>query len=171
MKIAPFTFCTLLVSASFLLFTQGCMGYRLGSTLTIKSVYVPTVTNNTDEPFLETEITQAIKEELQRDGSLSVENEGEAEAILQISVNKYYLKALAYDRDNRTRANEYRVYLEASAVLTDAKTGEEIVRRGRLLGDAEFEFAGDQVTARRQALPRVSNDLAHDIVEAIVETW
>lgn len=171
MQMFPFISRALVLLTLPLLLGSGCIGYRLGSTLDIQSVYVPTVKNNTDEPFLETEITQAIKEELQRDGSLKVENEGNAEAILEIAINKYYLKTLDFDRENRTRATEYRVYLEVSALLKDAKTGEPIVRRGVLKGDADFDFAGDQVTARRQALPRVSNDLAHDIVEAIVETW
>jgi len=153
------------------LFLNGCAGYRLGSTLTVKSVYVPTVTNNTDEPFLETEITRAIRDELQREGSLRLESENEAESTLIISVNKYELTAISTERTNRSLANEFRVDLVASVKLVENSTGRVIMNRSAVRGDSFFEFAGDLVTARRTALPKVSDDLANDIVSAVVEAW
>ena len=38
-------------------------------------------------------------------------------------------------------------------------------------GEADFELVGDLSSAKAQALPTASEDLAHDIVERVVEAW
>ena len=56
------------------LWFNGCAGYQLGSMLPpdIKTVHVPNFTNKTQEPFIVTETTKAVLEELQLDGSLEL---------------------------------------------------------------------------------------------------
>jgi len=151
----------------------GCAGYRLGSMLPkeIHSVHVPMFRNNTAEPFIETVLTNAVRDEIQKDGSLALENEAEADTELSITINSYSLQPLSYDRENRTLANEYRVLLETSVVLKNRRTGAVVVSYPRVRGDATFDFAGDLTNAKRQALPAVADDLAHQIVERVVEAW
>ena len=45
------------------------------------------------------------------------------------------------------------------------------VQNANLAGDAVFDFSGDLTTTKRNAQPKVAKDLAHDIVEIIVEAW
>lgn len=150
-----------------------CAGYRLGSMLPpeLKSVHVPVFKNATSEPFIETALTNAVRDEIQKDGSLQIANEDEADTVLLVTINSYTLQPLSYDRANRTLANEYRVLLETSVTLRNRKTGQVVVNYPRVRGDAAFDFAGDLTNAKRQALPAVADDLAHQIVERVVEAW
>ena len=59
----------------------------------------------------------------------------------------------------------------ASIRLIRTDNGRTIVEYPEVRGDATFDFAADLTTAKNQALPAVSADLAHDIVELIVEYW
>ena len=152
----------------------GCTGYRLGSTLSrdIHTVHLPAFGNKTTEPFLETEATRAVRQEIQKDGSLTlVDDPNSAESILEVEILSYDLTPLSYEKDNRTRANEYRINLVASVILRKASDRSILVNLPSVRGDTTFSYAGDLVTARRQALPTAAADLARDIVEGITEAW
>jgi outer membrane lipopolysaccharide assembly protein LptE/RlpB len=152
----------------------GCSSYRLGSTLDndIRTVHIPTFGNKTTEAFLETETTRATRQEIQKDGSLLlVDDINTADSILEVVILSYDLTPLSYDRENRTRANEYRINMEASVVLRKTADRSILVNLPSIRGDTTFSFAGDLVTARRQALPTVAADLARDIVAGITESW
>ncbi|HPG00063.1 MAG TPA: LptE family protein [Kiritimatiellia bacterium] len=152
----------------------GCVGYRLGSMLPpdIKSVYVPTFVNKTDEPFIESDTTSAVIDELQKDGSLEVvATDGEADAILKVSIIGFKLSPLAFDHTRKTSASEYRLTLTASLVMLRRTTNEVLVENPRLQGEATFVVSGDLTSSKRRGLPLAAADLAHDIVEALVESW
>ena len=79
---------------------SGCTGYRLGSTLPadIKTIYVPTFVNKCGEPNLEGTATQAVLEELQKDGTLRIANRGKAsEADLRMFFDAGYTDAQALE--------------------------------------------------------------------------
>jgi len=157
-----------------LLLFPGCVGYQLGSMLPndIRTIFVPTVVNSTKEPNLESDITQALIQELQKDGSLKVINdETIADSILRVNVTDYRLQPLSYDSLQKTRANEYRLLLQSSVMFTRRATGEVIGQYPIVQGDTDFFFNGDLTSTKRQNLPDAAKDLAHDIVELLVESW
>ena len=41
----------------------------------------------------------------------------------------------------------------------------------RIQGEADFPIVGDFTTSKKQGIPSAAQDLAHNIVESIVETW
>jgi outer membrane lipopolysaccharide assembly protein LptE/RlpB len=162
------------LTAAVLLSTTGCTGYKLGSMLPddIKTVYIPTFVNETDEPTIIGETTRAVKEAIQIDGSLEIaSSESQADSILEVTLKEYTLTPVSYERDARTTPNQYRINLNASIRLVRTDNGQTIVQYPLVQGDANFDFAADLTTAKRQALPAVSRDLAHDIVELVVEYW
>jgi hypothetical protein len=150
----------------------GCTGYRLGSALPpdVKTVNVPTFVNNTDEPLLETATTKATLRELQTDGSLRVRGPAEADTVLEVTLVEFKLEPLRYERDQLKKTREYRARVTADIVFRRARK-DEILLKKRVQGDATFEPAGDLSLAKREALPLVAADLAHDIVESVVEYW
>ncbi len=152
---------------------SGCAGYRLGSMLPrdIRSVHVPIPRNLTEEPRLETELSNAVLAQLQRDGSLAITDGTTADATLHIEVTRLTLEPLSRDADNRARPNEYRILLDAQVELIRKRDGAALVRSGTLQGRSTFEFAGDLSSARRAALPAASEDLARHIVSAVTEAW
>lgn len=154
------------------LFT-GCAGYKLGSMLPddIKTVYVPAIINRTTEPLIEIQATQALLRELQTDGSLRVVDFDEADAVLEVRLRSFRLRALRYTQEDRSRPEEFSALLTASVKLIRTGTGEVIVQEPAVYGDFFVPFASDLTSAKRLAMPDVTRDLAHDIVERVVEAW
>ena len=152
---------------------QGCAGYRLGSMLPsgISSVHVPTFQNNTDQPQIEFQTTQATINELIRDGSLQVESEDKADSVLRVTLIDYELVPLGFERDRSTATDEYRVLLTARIMLEDKRTGKILFEDPLIRGESTFLLDTDLTSGKRLALPEASRDLAHDIVERTVEFW
>ena len=151
----------------------GCVGYQIGSTLPkdVKSVYVPTFENKTNEPFIEADVTREVITGIQRDGTLKVVNEAQADTVLKVTLSSFIFTPIAYNREHRTQANEYRLILTASYVLTHARTGKVISQHPRVQGETIASLVGDMSTSKRAALPEASKELAKEIVDRIVETW
>lgn len=169
MKVLPVIFLSI-----FALFQTGCLhGYRLGSTLPpdVQSVYVPVALNESSEPLLETAVTQATLEQIQRDGSLSIETEANADSVLYITITDFELRPLAYEDSDNLRPDEYRLILKARVELIQQKTGRVLARTGRLEGRSEFELISDLVSDQRNATPDAAEDLGRRIVAAVTEAW
>jgi hypothetical protein len=152
---------------------SGCAGYQLGSMLPpdIKTVYVPTFVNKTQEPLIEVETTQATIEDFQRDGSLRVVNEDQADTVLAVELKEYKIEPVAYRKDSKTSAKEYRITMFASILLTRRVDGSIVAQNPRVKGEAVFPFAGDLTSSKLTGLPAAADDLAHNIVEQVVESW
>ena len=151
----------------------GCAGYRLGSMLPedIKTVYVPTIVNKSSEPQVEADITQALIQDIQRDGSLRVVNQDQADTVLVVTLRSYTLEPVAYRTDQRTSAREYRIVLNASLLMTRRGTGAVVVEAPNVRGEFVFPVAGDLSSSKLRGLPQAAEDLAHNIVEKVVEVW
>lgn len=151
----------------------GCVGYQLGSMLPpdISSVYIPTFVNETTEPFIEVETTQAAIVQFQLDGSLEVVREDQADAVLNVTVKNFELEPVGYSKIRRTAANEYRLVLTASIVFKRISTGEVLVMYPAVTGWSTFPYQGDLASAKRAALPDAAEKLGYNIVKRVVETW
>jgi hypothetical protein len=158
--------------AGVLITVTGCTGYRLGSTLPpeLKTIYVPTFVNETGEPLVEAETTSAAIAEFQKDGTLSVVSEAQADLVLKVVLTGYRLEPIRFQRDNVKQTSEYRLRLDAS--LRCVRTSDESVLTSRkLIGEATFFPSGSMSVAKQQALPDAAQDLARDVVSAVVEAW
>lgn len=161
--------CLALVSC---LLSSGCAGYRLGSSLPpgIDIVHVPVFLNQTDEPLLEVITTRATMAEFQRDGTLVVGDENEADVELSVQLTDFSMDPLRYERDAATSAEEYRMTITASLQLQDTSSG-NILAQSVVIGEADFVLAGDISSAKRANLPEAAEDLAARIVRASIEFW
>lgn len=155
------------------LLLNGCAGYRLGSMLPddVKTVSVSSFVNKTREPLVEIESTQKTIEELQRDGSLSVAKKESADAQLEVTIVDFQLQPVRYDSERGTTARQYRMWLTANVVLKRTKDNSIIVDNPRVRGEYVFDVLGDLTSSKTRALPFAAEDLAHNIVETIVEVW
>jgi hypothetical protein len=150
----------------------GCVGYRVGSTLppNIRSVHVPTFVNRSGEPEVDTMATRATIDELQRDGTLTVSSRQSADTILEVTIVKFKLQPVRYSSGRAKTAREYRARIAVNLVFKLKRSG-EVLRKKRVEGEATFETGSDLSLAKRRAIPLAARDLAHDIVEAVVEAW
>ena len=156
-----------------LLAGPGCASYQLGSMLPpdIRSVHVPTFLNETGEPLIEVETTRAIIRAIQRDGSLLIAGEEDADAVLSVVLTDFHLQALGFDRERRAAANEYRMRIRAQLVLTRRETGAVIAQSPRIVGESTFIVTGDMTSAKQRAIPDAADDLAQLLISEIVEAW
>jgi hypothetical protein len=152
--------------------TGGCTTYELGSTLPpgIESIDIPAVVNRTDEPLLETEVTRELRREFQRDGTLRLAAAGSADARVDVTLVKFKLEPLRYEHDESRSVQEYRMYITADVVVTRRGETKPMMQR-EMQGDTTFQFFGDLASSKVQGTPLAARDLAHDIVEALVEYW
>lgn len=155
------------------LLLSGCVGYQLGSTLPpgIESIYISAFANETREPQIETAATRAALQEFQRDGTLQVTTEGQADAMLEVTLVGFDLSPLRYQNEQALTTEEYRQTITARIVLTRLKGDREVVLNREVRGEATFDLVGDLSSSKDRALPEAAADLAHDIVESIVEYW
>jgi hypothetical protein len=152
---------------------MGCSGYTLGSSLPagLRSVYMPTFINECGEPLLETEATSATRAEIQRDGTLQLaSDESMADTILNVTLTKIETEPVRYDSNKPKTTAEYR--LKITATLTfQKKGGEKALLSRTVTGEKTFKSTGDLSSAKLAARPKAFEDLAHRIVEGIVEYW
>ena len=150
----------------------GCTGYRVGSTLPpgVRSIYVPAIINQCGEPQAELEATRATIQEFQKDGNLWIRPEDQADAVLKVTLVKYSLEPLRFDRNSGKTAQEYRVILSAQYTLAYKKSG-QVLNGKKVQGDATFEFSGDLTSARARALPLAAQNLAQNLVDSVVSYW
>ena len=155
------------------LFTGCATRYRLGSMLPddIQTVAVPTFQNDSAEPQVEIQATRATIAQLQQDGSLEVVDLGQADTVLKVRITGYELRPIDFDDENTRRADEYRMTLTADVVLVRRSTGEVVSQRSGVSGQAEFQASGGLTSARRSAMPAAAEDLARQIVDAVVDMW
>lgn len=151
----------------------GCTGYRLGSMIPddVKTVYVPAIANKSTEPLVEIDLTQAVIQKIQLDGSLKIAPEAEADAILIVVLNHYNLEAVSYRKDIRSAANQYRINLTASMVMRRTVDQSVVAESPSLTGQAVFDVVGDLSSSKLTGNPLATSDLANKIVQRIVEYW
>ena len=162
-----------LAAAALLGLAPGCASYRLGSMLPddIRTVYMPTCVNQTEEPQIEQDVTRAILSQIQMDGSLRVADADTADTVLEITLVKFWLDPVAYEADESSTANQYRMNIRASFVLYRNADRSVVAESPGLTGWYDFEFAGDMTSSKAVALRPAAEDLGRRIVNQIVQFW
>lgn len=161
-----------------LLLICGC-GYTTGSLLPahIKSVAVPTFTNKTYEPGLETDITRKVIERFIFDGNLKIATEEKADVILLGEVVGYERVPLRY-KDNDI-VEEYRVVLTVNLIFKDLVKNKVIWEEKEFKGEYTYYTsaaqatgaAGTSASSETEAREKAILDLARNIVNRTVEGW
>jgi len=150
----------------------GC-GYSLRSSLPahIKTVHVPVLENRTQEPAIESFVTQALTEAVVTSGRARLAaNASEADAVLEGAIIEYSLTSLAFDR--AANVTQYRLTIALSLTLKDRVKNEVIWRQERVQDRADFRVAGPvTVTLAREdaALRRAAVDVSRAIVSLAFE--
>ena len=155
------------------LFAFGCAGYHIGPVTkrNFNSIAVPMFRNTTLRPQLEAQISNAIIQRLQQDGSLRVETEPRADVVLKGSIVKYYREALRSLRTDTGVPREYEIIITVRVEATDRRTGETVLRSTEVEGKSDVFIGEDQQSAEEQALPLIADDIAKRVTGLLVENW
>jgi len=155
------------------LLLSGCLGYQLGGSRPddVHSVYMAPVINQTAEPAIELQVTHAVRQRIQFDGRMKLQNtEDAADAVMEVVLTHYRLTPIAYRKERNTMPARYRLRITAGGTLKDRKSGETLTT-AKTYGEATFFFKSDLTTSKRNALPEAATDLANYLVDDLIERW
>ena len=161
------------VLATVVMMGAGCASYRLGTTLPgdIKTISVPVFINDTKEPLLETPTTSATVNEFQREGTLSVRRQDQADTLLEVTLTALEIEPLRYSREENLTGVQYRMKIHAHMVFSKMGAEKEVLLERKVIGEETYFLIGDMSSSKRRAIPEAARDLAHHMVESIVEYW
>jgi curli biogenesis system outer membrane secretion channel CsgG len=148
----------------------GCYGFAGGGfPPTIKTVAVLPFDNQTPEPTLTQEISQAVREAVERRLGLRQAALSQADAVVRGSITRYEPDLpVAYTGDDSSRVTVTRrqVQITLSVEILDQKQGKPIWQRNGLVVRGDYQ-SGQESEGRRKAL----DDLVVNIVEGAQSQW
>ena len=160
-----------LLSLCFLLI--GCANYKMGNTpkgaglTNIRVLYVPTAQNETDETAVPGPVTNAILQEIDRDGTFRHARKDECDAILEVTVKKIERSAIRQSTEQFLTSLQFQLLLTLEYRLYDVKEKKEVFPKTLVIGTTTFFVQGDQTESQRQALPLAAQSAAQNLVNAL----
>jgi Lipopolysaccharide-assembly len=156
---------------------SGC-GYTRHTVLprNMKTIYVETVKNKLDpesiyayQPGLEMNITNAVIQRLQMDGTLKVVEQKKADTILKTDLLSLDQEGLRFT--SLEGVSQYRLFMVVRLKLVDAKTGDVIWEEPNFSGSTEYYVTTATSIGEQKASVDAVRNLAYNIADRIVEDW
>lgn len=149
----------------------GCLYGFAGGGLppSIKTVAVLPFDNQTPEPTLTQEISQAVREAVERRLGLRQSAETQADAVVRGSITRYEPDVpVSYQAGEGREVNVTRrqVQITLTVEILDQKQGKPLWQRSGLMVKGDYD-AGQEAEGRRKAL----DDLVVNIVEGAQSQW
>ena len=160
--------------AVFLLLT-GCLGYHVGPVKPrvlqdVHSIAVPTFENKTLLPRIEVLITDSVIKQLQQDGTYSIANENNADAVLKAEITEISRAPARSVRGNVLATTEFNLAMHVKYKL-ETPSGTVLTPSAEVVGTTSFFVGTDVTTDERQALPLAAEELAIHLVTQLSEGW
>lgn len=150
----------------------GCAGYHLGPTngqlASARSVQVTPFLNNSTEPGLADEVTSQLRKQVQRDGTLRLATEGDADLVLTGVIEQYQRRELSLQRDDVRTVRDYQISLSAHVKVIERGSGRTVLDQ-TVKGGTMLRVGSDLVSSERQATPLLAKDLAQKITDLLVD--
>jgi hypothetical protein len=154
------------------IFFTGCAGYRLGPVNGEipgdKSIEILPFNNQTLEPRLGVAVTQALREQIQADGTYHLSSHGAGDVIVMGNITAYERQSLSYLSTDAITPENYRINITAHIVARDRESGKIILDKN-VKGFTLVNVGTDLASAERQAFPLLAADLAHNVTELLTE--
>lgn len=156
------------------LLLSGCAGYHLGPVNPDvragggESIEVLPFNNQTLQPRLGSALTQALREQLQTDGTYRLAGRGPGDIVVTGVITGYNREGLSFLSADVATPQDYRIGIVAHVTARERATGKVLLDQN-VKGDTLVHVGGDLADAERQALPLLALDLAQNITELLTE--
>ena len=150
-----------------------CANYKMGSTpkgaglQDIRILYVPTAVNETDETAVPGPVTNAILQEIDRDGTFRHARKDESDAILEVTVKKIERSPIQQSVEQYLTTLQYQLTLTLEYRVYSMKDKKEVITKTITTGYTTFFVQGDQTESQRQALPLAAQNAAQNLVTSL----
>lgn len=158
--------------AALVAIVQGCLYGFAGGGLPphIRTVAIVPFDNQTADPLLTQEVTDAVREAMERRLGLRIAGEETADAVVRGSITRYEpdipLSFQPGDETRTVQVTRRRVQLSVTVEIVDQRAGRPLWQRSGLTVDGEYdppnEAEGRQVALRK---------LVSDIVDGAQSQW
>lgn len=153
-------------------------GYRLSGTGQLvpegtRTIAVPGFINNTNEPYVDIEVTKAVADEFIADGRLRVVDVESADVVLRGRVVKYEVVALSYTTGSYVQ--QYRVRIVVDANLDDMRSQRTLWRESGIeavfISDYPVTIGDITATkvAKEAAIKKASQDIGWTLRSRVLE--
>jgi len=155
---------------------SGCAGYRVGNVSGrdlqgVHSVYVPVARNSSLEPNLQMTVTNAIIRRFNDDGTLTVNQNSNADSELDITITNIAHNAIASSNSDIYVTAQYQLTIIATVTFVNRRLGRKIFENVQVSGSTTFFTQANIQEGERQALPLAAQDLANNTVKLVTEGW
>jgi len=150
-----------------------CANYKMGSTPKgagfedIRILYVPTAVNETDETAVPGPVTNALLQEIDRDGTFRHARKDEADAILEVTVKEIKRSPIQQSVEQYLTTLQYQLTLVLEYRVYSMKDKKEVIGKTMVSGYTTFFVQGDQTESQRQALPLAAQSAAQNLVTSL----
>lgn len=150
----------------------GCAGYRLGPTngreAGAQSIQITPFLNHSSEPGLADELTGALRQSIQRDGTLRLATHGDGDLILEGNITSFNRRELSLLTEDARTVRDYQITLVAHVTVRERSSGEVVLDRDVTAGTL-LRVGSDLAASERQAAPLLARDLARRITILLVD--
>ncbi len=158
-------FCLLVI-----FFLTGCAGIeRRSIPADIRDLAVVPFDNSSAEPGLENILTDEIIQQFLAEGQLNLVQPGQADVILEGSIDRYRRIPLIYD--DRDRVQQYRLRVDISFQLIDPDTERALRSFKNIYRQTTYSDLIPPRETEYDAQERVLYQLSRDVVTSVVEGW
>jgi hypothetical protein len=133
----------------------------------IRILYLPSVVNETDETAVPGPVTNAILQEIDRDGTFRHARKDEADAILEVTVKKIARSPIQQSVEQYLTTLQYQLTITLEYRVYSMKEKKEVIPKATISGYTTFFVQGDQTESQRQALPLAAQNVAQNLVSAL----
>jgi len=150
-----------------------CANYQMGNTpkgsgfQDIRVLYLPSVVNETDETAVPGPVTNAILQEIDRDGTFRHARKDESDAILEVTVKKIVRSPIQQSVEQYLTTLQYQLTITLEYRVYSMKEKKEVIPKSTISGYTTFFVQGDQTESQRQALPLAAQNVAQNLVSAL----
>jgi len=150
-----------------------CANYKMGNTpkgaglQDVRVLYVPTAVNETDETAVPGPVTNAILQEIDRDGTFRHARKDEADAILEVTVKRIERSPIQQSVEQYLTTLQYQLTLTLEYRVYSMKDKKESIPKTMISGYTTFFVQGDQTESQRQALPLAAQSAAQNLITAL----
>ena len=150
----------------------GACGYSFRGTLPshIHTVAVPIFLNRTQEPGVDSIITNAVAQAFATNGRLRVVRSADADAILDGEIMSYSVSPIAYDRSLNIQL--YRLVVVLNLRMRDMQRKTVLFQQAGVTEQADFRVVGPvsaTIAREETALTQASGEIARSIVSLAID--
>jgi len=150
----------------------GCAGYKLGPTNGVaagsRTVQFKPFINRTEVPRITEYLSTSLRKQLQEDGTYRLETSGSPDILVSGEITKFNRSGLSYDPNDVLTPQEYTLTIQAHVIAVDVNTGKTFINR-TVQGYTYIRLENDEFSSERQAIPLLTDSLAHSAVSLLVD--